>query len=78
MSEKKGWVKQFIADEPRLSEAVKLYESLGYEVKLEPVKPNELSEVCGSCMLTECERYKVIYVRPKKERGGEDELKDLY
>ncbi|MEM1538579.1 MAG: hypothetical protein QXQ28_05865 [Candidatus Nezhaarchaeales archaeon] len=79
MAEKDGWVRRFVADEPRLSEAVKLYESLGYEVKLEPVTPNELSEVCGSCVMAECGRYRVIYTRPKKEKQNvKDELEDLY
>lgn len=74
-----GWVRQFVADEPRLSEAVKLYESLGYEVKLEPATPSEVGEVCKSCVLAECDKYKVIYIRPKKAgESGKDELEDLY
>lgn len=41
----KGWTKQFTTDEPRLSEAVELYKSLGYEVRLEPASFDETSEV---------------------------------
>ena len=33
---REGWMRQFTTDEPRLSEAVELYRSLGYEVHLEP------------------------------------------
>ena len=32
-----GWTRRFIACEPRLSESVELYESLGFEVLLEPL-----------------------------------------
>ena len=43
---KEGWTRQFTSDEPRLSEAVELYKSLGFEVHLEPVVPDELRGVC--------------------------------
>ena len=38
--EKEGWSRQFTSDEPRLSEAVELYKSLGFEVHLEPIVPD--------------------------------------
>lgn len=59
-----GWQKRFIADEPRLSEALELYESLGLEVRLEPVDLE--SEDCTECMMDKPEKYKVIYTREKK------------
>ena len=46
---KKGWMKQNTIGEPRLSECVDLYKSLGYEVHLEPINPNEMSEDCRRC-----------------------------
>jgi hypothetical protein len=58
-----GWEKRFIADEPRLSEAVALYEEIGFEVLLEPVDTS--SEECASCM-TASDSYKTIYTRRKK------------
>lgn len=65
---KQGWVKQFVADEPRLSEAVELYKSLGYEVRLEPVDFDEVSEECRKCLLyQDCSRYRVIYIRPSSK-----------
>ena len=33
---KDGWTRRFVANEPRLGEAVKLYGSMEYEVHLEP------------------------------------------
>ncbi len=62
-----GWTRQFLADEPRLSEAVDLYRSLGLEVHLEPLSPAEEGE-CRSCLEANLERFKVIYTRPT--RGG--------
>ena len=42
--EKEGWIKRTTIDEPRLSEIILEYESLGYEVRLEPVKLEDLDE----------------------------------
>jgi len=65
---RQGWVRRFVADEPRLSEAVELYKSLGYEVRLEPAIFDEMSEECKKCLLYQnCDKYKTIYTRPKKE-----------
>ena len=72
-----GWTRQFVASEPRLSEAVDMYQELGFEVLLEPL-PKEPE--CGTCGGTEeqgecraCfegfeDRYKIIYTRPLKGR----------
>ena len=63
--EREGWQLQFTTDEPRLSEAVELYESLGYEVRAEPAY-NELPlPECATCYDTFCERYKTIFIRRK-------------
>ena len=68
-----GWEKRFIADEPRLSEMVELYESLGFEVLKEPLPTKEEqqlscgSEECTACMDLDPDRYRIIYTRPKEE-----------
>ena len=62
-----GWTRQFLADEPRLSEAVDLYRSLGLEVHLEPLSLAEERE-CQRCLEANPERFKVIYTRPMQ--GG--------
>ena len=63
--EKKGWIKRTTIGEPRLSEIVELYKSLGYEVRLEPVKLDELDEECRSCYESEIGEVKTVYVRKK-------------
>jgi len=64
--EKEGWVKQTTIGEPRLSEIVELYRSLGYEVRLEPVKLDELDEECRRCYESEIDEVKTVYVRKKR------------
>lgn len=61
-----GWVKKFTVGEPQLSDYAKLYESLGYEVLLEPFSPDQNSEECKACYLTDCHKYKTIYTRSVK------------
>ena len=46
-----GWVRRFVAAPPRLDEAAKLYEQLGFELRLEQVEPSELPPVCGDCTM---------------------------
>jgi len=73
--EKEGWVKQFVASEPRLSEAVELYRELGFEVHLEPLPKAQACDTCagpekpdqGECRV--CfdgfeDLYKIIFTRP--------------
>jgi hypothetical protein len=64
--EKEGWIKQTTIGEPRLSEIVELYKSLGYEVRLEPVKLDELDEECRKCYEGEIDEVKTVYVKKKK------------
>ena len=73
--ERQGWIRRFVVDEPRLSEAVKLYKSIGYEIKLEPAVFDQINEECGKCLLhKDCDKYKTIYTRPKKRgRKGKEE-----
>lgn len=67
--ERQGWTRQFVADESRLSEAVELYESIGYKVRLEPAIFDKTSEQCKKCLLyQDCSKYKTIYIRAKKNR----------
>jgi len=84
--EKEGWVKQFVANEPRLSEAVDLYRESGFEVHLEPLPKGQACDTCpgtetpqeqGQCRV--CfegfeDQYRIIFTRPGKEiRRSDDE-----
>ena len=83
--EQEGWTRQFLANEPRLSEAVQLYEETGFEVHLEPLPPSEETPECsqegsvGECR--ECfkgfeDQYKIIFTRKKK--GWTDPNDELF
>jgi methyl coenzyme M reductase subunit D len=60
---KKGWARQFVTDEPRLSEAVELYRELGYEVHLEDATMDEVNQICANCLPADCNNYKIIFIR---------------
>ena len=69
-----GWTKQFNTDEPRLSEAVEMYEQMGLEVRLEPVVLDPDSEACQVCFEQDCHRYQTIWTRPKGESSQDEDL----
>ena len=72
---RQGWHRQFIADEPRLGEAVEEYRALGFLVHLETVDPAECQDTdgCMSCFaLPEASgRFKIIFTRPGPQAGPE-------
>lgn len=66
-----GWERRFIADEPRLSEMKELYESIGFDVILEPLPSKEEMATCGESGCTACldadpSKYRAIYTRPRE------------
>ena len=85
--EKDGWKEQFIACEPRLSEAAAMYREIGFEVHLEPM-PKEPQ--CDNCAggenaeeKTECricyegreDQYRIIFTRPAEPvKTGDSDL----
>jgi hypothetical protein len=69
-----GWTRQFNTDEPRLSEAVEMYEQMGLEVRLEPVVIDPDSEACQMCYEPDCHRYQTIWTRPREEPRADDDL----
>jgi len=63
--EKQGWVKRTTIDEPRLSEIIEEYESLGFEVHLEPIKLEDLDKECRTCYQNQLDKLKTVYTRKK-------------
>ena len=60
-----GWERRFTADEQRAKEAMELYSQLGYEVRAEPVSPEELYDECQDCRTVVSYRFCTIYTRKK-------------
>jgi hypothetical protein len=76
---REGWKRQFVACEPRLSEALEIYREAGFEVHLEPLPKQAECESCaGAEGVKECrvcfegleDRYRVIFTRRKRRREG--------
>ncbi len=84
MLEREGWTRQFLACEPRLTEAVEMYKEAGFEVHLEPLPKEPECEACaGDEDKDECricfegfeDQYKIIFTRPQRsETESENEL----
>jgi len=57
-----GWEFRCNTDELRLNEVIDVYKELGYEIHLEPINLEGLSEDCDGCagMLS---RFKAVYTR---------------
>jgi hypothetical protein len=85
--ESDGWTRQFVAGEPRLSEAADMYRELGFEVLLEPLPGVPDCETCGGAEgEAECRAcfdgvehlYKIIYTRrPEKDTAGRNGRRDF-
>jgi len=60
-----GWERRFIADEQRAKEAMDLYSQLGFDVRAEPVRPEEMHEDCDDCKTVVAFRFVTIYTRKK-------------
>jgi len=58
-----GWERRFMADPDRAKEATQIYSQMGYEVRVEAVKPSELGTICGDCREVACKEYVTIYTR---------------
>ena len=63
-----GWSDMGTFDEPRLSELARMYEELGYEVRLEPFDPSKHAG-CTVCMQADPHRYRTIYTRARDRRN---------
>ena len=59
-----GWQRRFVAGPPRLLDCVRLYESLGYDVRLEPLEARELDDRCAGCRVA-LTLFRVVYTRRK-------------
>lgn len=61
-----GWTRRFVAAPVRLKESIELYQSMGYEVHLEPLTPEDLQAECEDCRLAVA-LFRVIYTRPVRD-----------
>lgn len=71
--ENRGWTRRFIACEPRLGEAVRLYRESGFDILLLELSAEKSAsnctksnsrENCRECYKGVEDRYRIIYTRP--------------
>lgn len=60
-----GWTRRFVGAPPKLQELAELYESLEFEVLLDPIHEDELAEACAGCALA-LTFFRVIYTRSER------------
>ena len=58
-----GWERRFMIDKRRIEEFNELYRSLGYEVRAEAVRPEEVDLECGDCALVMYQIFVTLYTR---------------
>ncbi|HJW83677.1 MAG TPA: hypothetical protein VJ754_05170 [Anaerolineae bacterium] len=58
-----GWERRFMADARRLKEYTELYASMGFEVRAEPIRLEEIGPDCGDCSLVLYRLFVTIYTR---------------
>ena len=61
-----GWERKATSDEPRLTELVKVYKEIGFEVHLEPFRAED-EDGCTGCLQQFPDRFKTIYTRKNRE-----------
>ena len=61
-----GWEMRTTVSEPKLSEIIGEYESLGFEVRLEPVNFDDLDPKCQKCFGRNPDKFRTVYIRRRR------------
>ena len=72
----KDWERGFTVEENRVAEYVELYESIGYEVRVEPATPDEQEE-CQTCFKADFDNLRTIFIKRSKNKENEEDLEKL-
>ncbi len=73
----KEWERGFTIEEKRVSEYVELYESIGYESRVESATPNEVDD-CQACFRADFDNLRTIYIKRKLNKDNEMDLEELF
>ncbi len=66
-----GWERRFVTDIRRLEEVTDLYRQLGFEVRTEPIVPEDVGDQCGDCQLVRIQ-FRMVYTRTPSTRSTSD------
>jgi hypothetical protein len=75
-AKEKDWERGFTVEQDRVAEYVELYESIGYEVRVEPATPDE-QEDCQECFKADFDNLRTIFIKRSKNIDNETDLEEL-
>lgn len=58
-----GWERRFVVEARRVGEYVRLYESAGFEVAADPVRPEQVEDQCADCRALLALGFRAVYTR---------------
>jgi len=61
-----GWERRFTASANRVNEYIDLYSGMGYDVRAEPIRPEEVDPDCGDCGLILHRLIVTLYTRKRQ------------
>ena len=71
-----GWERRFMTQRSRLAEYTELYDSLGFDVRAEPIRSDEVEPECNDCRLILFQQIVTLYTRKRSahaaaQQGGQ-------
>ncbi len=72
----KEWERGFTVEESRVNEYVELYESIGYEVRVEPATPDEQEE-CQTCFKADFDNLRTIFIKRTENKDIKMDFEEL-
>ena len=66
-----GWKRRFMTNVGRLNEYIELYTSLGFDVRAEPVRSDEVDPECNDCRLILYQQIVTLYTRKQSDNQSE-------
>ncbi len=64
-----GWERRTMTDPQRARELVDQYRELGFDVRLEKLRPQDFGSACEACALTACRSYVTVWTRRAAPRS---------
>lgn len=68
-----GWERRFMTQRGRLAEYTDLYGSLGFDVRAEPVRSDEVDPECNDCRLILFRQIVTLYTRKRSDSDAVQE-----
>ena len=66
-----GWERRFMTNVGRLPEYIELYTSLGFDVRAEPVRSDEVDPECNDCRLILYQQIVTLYTRKPSDNQSQ-------